>query len=38
MKDASYLFFDCKNLKSVDLKNFPTNEVTNMRDMFYGCH
>ena len=25
-------------IKRINLSNFNTNNVTNMRDMFYGCH
>lgn len=38
MRDASYLFYDCPNLKSVDLKNFQMNETINMMHMFEECH
>ncbi|MCH5248913.1 MAG: BspA family leucine-rich repeat surface protein [Lachnospiraceae bacterium] len=36
-KYASYMFHDCIYMESVDLSNFDTSQVTNMRCMFYGC-
>ncbi len=35
--DMSYMFEDCKNLKSLDVKDFDTRRVVNMRWMFRGC-
>ena len=31
------MFFDCGELRSLDLSNFNTSSVTNMEKMFYGC-
>ena len=31
------MFLDCSALTSLDLKNFNTQNVTNMESMFYGC-
>ena len=33
----SCMFYECSSLNSIYLSNFNTNNVTNMRDMFYGC-
>ena len=32
-----YLFSDCFSLTSLNLSNFDTSKVTDMRAMFYGC-
>ena len=32
------MFYDCCNLKSIDLTNLNTSKVTNMTWMFYGCN
>ena len=32
-----YMFCDCKNLKSLDLSNFNTSDVSNMSNMFANC-
>lgn len=37
MTDASYLFYECDNLVSVDLSGFDTSQVTNMKAMFCNC-
>jgi len=37
IKDMSYMFYDCKSLKSIDLSNFNINNVHNMSHMFDGC-
>lgn len=37
LTDASYMFSECQNLKSVDLSNLKTKSVTDMRYMFAGC-
>ena len=37
MTDASYLFYGCQNLTSVDFNGFDTGEVTDMSSMFLGC-
>ena len=31
------MFYECSSLKELNLNNFNTNNVTNMRDMFKGC-
>ena len=33
----SYMFAGCSSLKELNLNNFNTNSVTNMRSMFNGC-
>ena len=33
----SYMFYECSSLKELNLNNFNTNNVTNMRCMFLGC-
>ena len=35
--DMGYMFFDCENLKELDIKNFNTTNVTNMEGMFSRC-
>ncbi|MBD5486824.1 MAG: BspA family leucine-rich repeat surface protein [Lachnospiraceae bacterium] len=35
MTDASFMFYNCVNLTSLDLSNFDTSEVTDMSYMFY---
>ena len=35
--DMSFMFYNCKSLKEIDLKKFNTNKVINMNRMFYGC-
>ena len=37
LANAKGLFYECKNLISLDLSNFNTQNVTNMSTMFYGC-
>ena len=37
VKDMSRMFYDCKALTSLDLKNFNTQNVTKMNYMFYNC-
>ena len=37
MKDASVMFYNCKNLVSVDVEGFDTSSITDMSYMFYGC-
>ncbi|MCH5256439.1 MAG: BspA family leucine-rich repeat surface protein [Lachnospiraceae bacterium] len=37
MTDASYMFWECKMLNSIDLSSFDTSKVTNMHYMFYHC-
>ena len=31
------MFYDCKNMLSIDLSNFNTDKVTNMEGTVYGC-
>ena len=31
------MFNNCKSLNNLDLTNFDTKNVTNMREMFNGC-
>ena len=33
----SYMFSRCSSLKELNLDNFNTNNVTNMRSMFSRC-
>ena len=35
--DMSHMFWNCRNLSSLDLTNFNTAKVTNMFAMFNGC-
>ena len=37
MTDASYMFYECSNLSSIDVSNFDTSQVTNMDSMFAWC-
>lgn len=37
MTNASFMFYNCSNLQSVNLKNFDTKNVSNMWGMFHGC-
>ena len=37
LTDTSLMFYKCKSLKNIDLSNFNTKNVTNMRDMFSWC-
>ena len=34
----SYMFFDCNSLTNLNLSNFNTQNVTNMRAMFSDCN
>lgn len=38
MTDASYMFFSCGKLTSVDTGKFDTSEVTDMSNMFSYCY
>ena len=38
IKDCSYMFYKCNNLKNVDLSCFETKNVNNMRYMFCDCN
>ena len=31
------MFSRCSSLKELNISNFNTNNLTNMRGMFYGC-
>ena len=35
--NMSSMFYDCRNLTTLDVSNFNTSAVTNMSSMFYGC-
>ena len=35
--DMSFMFWNCKNLSSLDLTNFNTTKVENMSGMFHSC-
>ena len=37
MTDASYMFFECTNMVSIDLSNFNTSKITNMGGIFQYC-
>ena len=37
IKDCGYMFYNCDNLKSIDLSLFDTKNVTDMNNMFSGC-
>ena len=37
LKDCSYMFAGCKNIISIDLTNFKSENVENMDYMFYNC-
>ena len=37
LKDASYMFSDCTELVSLDIRNFDTSCVTDMKYMFRNC-
>lgn len=36
-EDASYMFYECSRLTSLDLSNFDTSQVTSMEYMFSEC-
>ena len=38
VRDMSYMFAYCTNLKELDLSSFETNEVTDMSNMFKECN
>lgn len=38
MTDASYIFYGCNNLQSVDLSSVDTSRVTDMTYMFGACY
>ena len=33
----NHMFYGCSSLKELNLTNFNTNKVKDMRWMFYGC-
>lgn len=35
--DATKMFYDCRNLTTLDVKNLDTSAVTNMKYMFHNC-
>ena len=37
LKDCGYMFAGCKNIISIDLTNFKSENVENMEYMFYNC-
>ena len=37
MTDASWLFYGCSNLRSLDIRGFNTSSVADMSYMFSGC-
>ena len=38
INDCSYMFNNCKNIKSIDLSSFNTEKVIDMSCMFNKCH
>ncbi len=37
VKDMSRMFYDCRNLQTLDISSFDTGNVTDMSQMFGGC-
>ena len=37
LKDCSYMFEGCKNIISIDLTNFKSEDIENMEYMFFNC-
>ena len=37
MTDASYLFYGCSGLQSINMVGFDTSDITDMKFMFHGC-
>ena len=37
IKDCSFMFYNCKNITSIDLSKFDNDKITNMNSMFCGC-
>ena len=31
------MFYGCSSLKELNISSFNTSNITNMREMFYGC-
>ena len=38
LNSCNFMFSGCKSLSSIDLSNFNTQNVTNMRSLFDGCN
>ena len=38
LKNTSFMFCGCSSLTNIDLSNFNTNNVTDMKWMFFGCY
>ena len=38
VKDCSYMFANCKTIEDINLLDFDTNNIINMKYMFYGCN
>ena len=38
IKECSYIFANCKNIEDINLSDFNTENVINMKYMFYGCN
>ena len=38
IKDCSFMFYNCKEITSIDLSKFDNNKITNMNSMFGGCY
>jgi len=38
IKDMSYLFYDERSIKNINISNWDTSNVTNMEGMFYNCY
>ena len=38
IKDCSFMFSDCDNIKKIDLSSFDSSDVINMYYMFGKCH
>lgn len=36
-EDASYMFYECSNLTTIDIQNLGTSKTTNMNSMFAMC-
>ena len=37
LKNCSNMFYNCKNIKILDLSSLSTKNITNMSNMFYNC-
>ena len=38
IKDCSYMFYDCENLRNINLSSFNAQDVTDMNHMFSRCY